>query len=216
MATAPKRQPVRAWLPSSAPTPAPGPLYSDCDKQEQRVKGTEATERTRTRQRAGREWGGQRAEEWGVGGREVGRLPDQGLGDRDEHESLSPLLRPARGAAAWETLRPQGPLLRSSKERSEWIAAPGGLPGSRSCSEGTSRASLPARPRSLTFVGTLRSSPAWRGSGLGLRGPRRRGSGGSLERGRLSVPCGHRCAESVPRRGGLRASDRSLKPLLRP
>ena len=50
MAVAPQRQPVRARLPSPAPRlPPPGPLYSDCDRQEQRVKGAEATERQRGR-----------------------------------------------------------------------------------------------------------------------------------------------------------------------
>lgn len=48
------RGPAEAASPRPAPSPAPrlpppGPLYSDCDRQEQRVKGAEATERQRGR-----------------------------------------------------------------------------------------------------------------------------------------------------------------------
>lgn len=44
MAAAPQRQPVRARLPSPAPHARLGPLYSNCDKQKQKVKGAGATE----------------------------------------------------------------------------------------------------------------------------------------------------------------------------
>lgn len=97
MAVAPQRQPVRARLPSPAPHSRPWPFV-------QRLRQAEAEgERSlghkkgvRARQRAGREWGGQRAEEWGVVGRQWGDSetedPDSGMSIR-VHADPSPLPR---------------------------------------------------------------------------------------------------------------------------